>query len=149
MGDGDRADPYRLARFVVAQDRGGTYQRALAEIRAGEKQSHWMWFIFPQVAGLGRSPMAQEYAISSAAQARAYLAHPVLGPRLAECAAALLTVEGKSAQDIFGPVDAMKLRSCITLFQAVAGPEEPWTVLSRVLQKFFDAARDDATLNRL
>jgi len=146
MGDRDQADPYRLGRFLAAQDRGGTYQRALAEIRAGQKQSHWMWFIFPQVAGLGRSAMAQEYAISSAAEARAYLAHPVLGPRLAECAAALLTAEGKSAEDIFGPVDAMKLRSSITLFQAVAGPEEPWTVLSQALRKFFDAIPDDATL---
>ena len=146
MGDRDQADPYRLGRFLAVQDRGGTYQRALAEIRAGQKQSHWMWFIFPQVAGLGRSAMAQEYAISSAAEARAYLAHPVLGPRLAECAAALLTAEGKSAEDIFGPVDAMKLRSSITLFQAVAGPEEPWTVLSQALRKFFDAIPDDATL---
>lgn len=149
MGDRDQADPYRLERFVAAQDRGGTYQRALAEIRAGEKRSHWMWFIFPQIAGLGWSPMAREYAISSAAEASGYLAHPALGPRLAECAAALLSVEGKSAQDIFGPVDAMKLRSSITLFHAVAGPGEPWTVLSQVLQKFFAGAPDDATLKRL
>jgi len=149
MGERDQADLYRLERFVAAQDRSGTYQRALAEIRAGEKVSHWMWFIFPQVAGLGRSPMAQEYAISSAAEARGYLAHPVLGPRLAECAAALLTVEGKSAEDIFGPVDAMKLRSSITLFQAVAGPYDVWTVLSQVLEKFFAGVPDDATLARL
>ncbi len=125
MGDmGDRDDPYRLGRFAAAQDRGGTYQRALAELRAGRKVSHWMWFIFPQVAGLGLSAMAREYAISSLQEARAYLAHPVLGPRLAECAGALLATRGKSAEDILGPVDAMKARSSMTLFQAAA-PHEP------------------------
>ena len=149
MGDGDRADPYRLERFVAAQDRGGTYQRALAELRAGDKESHWMWFIFPQIAGLGRSLTAQEYAISSAAEARAYLAHPVLGPRLAECAAALLSVAGKSAADILGPVDAMKLRSSVTLFQAVAERRERWAVLGEVLERFFGGVPDDATLVRL
>ena len=104
-------DPYRLERFVTAQDSGATYQRALAELRAGRKASHWMWFIFPQVAGLGFSAMAQRYAISGLDEARAYLAHPVLGPRLRECTGVVAATEGSTADRILGPVDAMKLRS--------------------------------------
>jgi uncharacterized protein (DUF1810 family) len=139
-------DPYRLERFVAAQDRIGTYQRALAELRAGEKVSHWMWFIFPQVAGLGSSPKAREFAISSLDEARAYLAHPVLGPRLAECADALLGLSGMTAFDVLGGIDAMKLRSSLTLFQAAA-PEV--TAFGAVLAKYFDGHPDEATLARL
>ena len=107
---------------MAAQDQGGTYERAVAELGAGVKVSHWMWFVFPQVAGLGRSAMAREFAISAVAEARAYLAHPVLGPRLRECASIVASTEGRSAERIFGPVDAMKLRSSMTLFAAADTP---------------------------
>src|SRR6478672_1914351 len=117
-------DPYDLQRFVAAQDTGGTYQQALAELKAGRKTSHWMWFVFPQIAGLGRSATAQHYAISSLAEAQAYLAHPVLGPRLRQSAAALLSHPGRSADQILGSIDAMKLRSSLTLFSRAA-PDEP------------------------
>jgi uncharacterized protein (DUF1810 family) len=140
------SDPFRLERFVAAQDQRGTYERALAELRNGEKRSHWMWFVFPQVAGLGFSAMAREYAISGLPEARAYLEHEVLGPRLRECAAAVAGIAGKTAADIFGAVDAMKLRSSMTLFAAVA-PDE--LVFDAVLKKYFDGARDEATLSRL
>ena len=140
------SDPYHLERFVVAQDSGGTYQRALAELHAGRKTSHWMWFIFPQVAGLGFSAMAQRYAISGVAEARAYLGHPVLGPRLRACTAAVAATSGSTADQILGPVDAMKLRSCMTLF-AAAAPEEP--SFGDVLARYFDGEPDEATLARL
>jgi uncharacterized protein (DUF1810 family) len=140
------ADPYRLERFVLAQDRAGTYDRAVAELRAGRKQSHWMWFVFPQIAGLGSSPMAREFAIGSLAEARAYLAHPVLGPRLAECARILTAADGTTATEIFGPVDAMKLSSSMTLF-AAAAPEGQ--VFTDVLAGYFDGQPDQATLERL
>src|SRR5215470_16949284 len=117
-------DPYDLARFVAAQDAGGTYLRAVAELRAGDKQSHWMWFVFPQIAGLGRSPTAVRYAIASLNEAKAYLAHPILGERLRECAKLVLKVEGRTAREIFGSVDEMKFRSCLTLFRKAA-PDEP------------------------
>ena len=139
-------DPYHLERFVTAQDAGGTYQRALAELRAGRKASHWMWFIFPQVAGLGLSSMAQRYAISGLPEARAYLGHPVLGPRLRECTGAVATVADSTADRILGPVDAMKLRSSMTLF-AAAAPEEPG--FGEVLTRYFDGQPDQATLDRL
>jgi uncharacterized protein (DUF1810 family) len=139
-------DPYHLDRFVIAQDSGGTYQRALAELRAGRKTSHWMWFIFPQVAGLGFSAMAQRYAISGLDEARAYLGHPVLGPRLRACAGAIAAVDDSTADRILGPVDAMKLRSCLTLF-AAAAPEE--AVFGEVLTRYFDGRPDEATLARL
>jgi len=139
-------DPYRLERFVRAQDSGGTYQRAVAELRAGRKVSHWMWFIFPQVAGLGFSSMSRRYAISGLAEARAYRQHPVLGPRLAECARILADTDGSTAGDIVGPVDAMKLRSSMTLF-AAAAPDEP--VFGEVLAKYFGGVPDEATLTRL
>jgi uncharacterized protein (DUF1810 family) len=139
-------DPYRLERFVAAQDRGGTYDRVLAELRVGRKQSHWMWFVFPQIAGLGSSPMAQEFAIGSLGEARAYLAHPILGPRLAECARILNAADGTSATGIFGSVDAMKLRSSMTLF-ATAAPEE--SAFTDVLARYFDGEPDSATLERL
>ena len=139
-------DPYRLQRFTQAQDAGGMYQQAVAELRAGRKVSHWMWFVFPQVAGLGFSAMSQRYAISGLAEARAYLNHPVLGPRLTECARIVAGTEGSTADDIFGSVDAMKLRSSMTLFAAVA-PEDP--VFAAVLAKYFGGVPDDATLARL
>jgi uncharacterized protein (DUF1810 family) len=139
-------DPYRLERFARAQDAGGTYQRAVAELRAGRKVSHWMWFVFPQVAGLGFSAMSQRYAISGRTEARAYLNHPVLGPRLTECARIVAGTEDRTAGDIFGPVDAMKLRSSMTLF-AAAAPEE--RVFAEVLAKHFGGVCDDATLARL
>ena len=139
-------DPYRLQRFTQAQDAGGMYQQAVAELRAGRKVSHWIWFVFPQIAGLGFSSMSQRYAISGLAEARAYLNDPVLGPRLTECASIVARTEGKTADEIFGPVDAMKLRSSMTLFAAVA-PEDP--VFATVLAKHFGGVPDDATLARL
>lgn len=135
-----------LDRFVGAQDEGGTYATALAEVRAGRKRSHWMWFVFPQVAGLGRSSTAQYYALGSLADARSYLAHPVLGPRLRECAQALVDLSGRSAEAVFGGVDAVKLRSSMTLFE-VADPDEP--LFRAVLDRYFDGERDPATLSRL
>lgn len=140
------SDPYRLERFVTAQDSGGAYRRALAELRAGRKASHWMWFVFPQLAGLGSSAMARQYAISGLDEARAYLRHPVLGPRLRECAGAVAAAERTSASDIFGYVDAMKLRSCMTLF-AAAVPAEP--VFAAVLDRYFGGEPDQASLDRL
>jgi len=142
-------DPYRLERFAAAQDRGGTYERAVAELRAGVKVSHWMWFVFPQVAGLGMSAMAREFAISSVAEARAYLAHPVLGPRLRECARIVADTEGGTAERIFGPVDAMKLRSSMTLFEAADPAKADQNVFRAVLAKYFDGLPDEATLARL
>ena len=135
---------FGLDRFVAAQ--AGVYARALAELEAGRKQSHWMWFVFPQIAGLGRSPTARYYAIASAAEARAYLAHPLLGARLLDCAQAILAHRGRSAEAILGSIDAIKLRSSMTLFEAVAGDPAPFT---RVLDALFDAERDPATLNLL
>jgi uncharacterized protein (DUF1810 family) len=137
-------DPFRLQRFVDAQDRGGTYDAALAELRAGRKRSHWMWFVFPQIAGLGRSPMAQEYAIGSVEEARAYLEHPVLGARLREAAQAVADLSGLSAFDVFGGIDATKLRSSMTLFERAA-PDEP--VFAAVLDRYFDGERDPATVS--
>ena len=142
-------DPYRLERFAAAQDLGGTYERAVAELRAGVKVSHWMWFVFPQVAGLGMSAMAREFAISSVAEAGAYLAHPVLGPRLRECARIVADTEGGTAERIFGPVDAMKLRSSMTLFEAADPAKADQNVFRAVLAKYFDGVPDEATLARL
>ena len=138
-------DPYNLERFVIAQDAGGppgTYQRALDELRAGFKSSHWMWFVFPQIAGLGHSPTARRYAISSLAEAAAYLEHPVLGPRLRESARILASLKGRSADQIFGGIDAMKLRSSMTLFHRAA-PEEP--LFGQVLTRYFDGIPDHTT----
>jgi uncharacterized protein (DUF1810 family) len=137
------ADPYDLARFVHAQE--GVYDEALAEIRSGRKRSHWMWFIFPQVAGLGSSPASQHYAITSLAEARAYLAHPLLGPRVVACAEALL-VQGRTGREVFGSPDDLKLRSCATLFAAVS-PQG--SVFHRLLDRFFDGAADQRTLDLL
>lgn len=135
-----------LAHFVEAQDEGGTYGRALGELRAGRKTSHWMWFVFPQVAGLGRSATAQRFALDGLGAARDYLAHPVLGPRLRECAEALLALEVLDADAVLGGIDAVKLRSSLTLF-ARAAPHEP--VFSAALDRFFGGVEDEATLARL
>jgi uncharacterized protein (DUF1810 family) len=137
-------DPYDLERFVQAQARH--YVDALAEVRAGHKRSHWMWFVFPQLEGLGSSHMARKYAITGAAEARAYLAHPLLGPRLRECCEALLGVAGRTAREIFGGIDEMKLRSCVTLFACVS---PPGSVFERVLRKYFDGSQDEETLRLL
>jgi uncharacterized protein (DUF1810 family) len=137
---------FDLERFVDAQDEGGTYDAALAELRAGRKRGHWMWFVFPQVAGLGSSPTARHYAISSLEEARAYVDHPMLGPRLRECAAALLDLPSSDPVRVLGHTDAMKLRSFMTLFDRAA-PEEP--VFRQVLEKYYDGEPDQATLSRL
>jgi uncharacterized protein (DUF1810 family) len=139
-------DPFDLQRFVEAQDSGGTYDRALAELRGGRKVSHWMWFVFPQIAGLGRSPIAARFAISGLDEARAYLAHPVLGARLVRSAGALAEQRGRSAVEILGEVDALKLRSSMTLF-ARAAPGEP--VFAAVLERYFDGRGDPETERRL
>ena len=139
-------DPYDLQRFVAAQDASGTYDRAVAELRAGRKASHWMWFVFPQIAGLGLSPTSQKYAIASLDEAQAYLAHPVLGPRLTECAAILAGLPARSAAQIFGDLDAQKLRSSITLFTRAA-PGEP--LFRQVLDKYFAGQPDPATELRI
>ena len=117
-------DHPELDRFVTAQAAGGTYEQALAELRRGRKTSHWMWFVFPQIAGLGHSPTSRHFAIASLDEARAYLDHPVLGPRLRECAGVVAATTGRSAVKIFGGIDAQKLRSSMTLF-ARADPDEP------------------------
>lgn len=137
-------DAYDLNRFVEAQ--AGSYGQALAELRAGRKRSHWMWFVFPQIAGLGSSPMARRYAIGSLAEARAYLAHPVLGERLLDCTRAVNAFEGRSANAIFGAPDDVKFRSCLTLFDR-AGPDRP--EFSRALAAFFEGRPDPLTLERL
>lgn len=136
----DHDAPFDLARFTTAQ--AAVYDRALAEIRRGDKRSHWMWFIFPQIDGLGFSSTAKHYAVKSIEEARQYLAHPVLGPRLLECADAVLAVEGRSAFEIFGSPDDLKLKSCMTLFEAVAGQD---SVFSRVLDKYYQGQRDTRT----
>ena len=136
------ADPFDLSRFVAAQDDGGTYRRALSELLGGSKRSHWMWFIFPQVAGLGMSPTSRRYAIASLAEAQSYLDHPVLGPRLRECARAVLAVDGRSAEEIFGGIDARKLHSSSTLFLRAA-PAEP--LFGQLLEKYFGGVPDAAT----
>ena len=133
-----------LERFVEAQ--APAYARALAELKAGKKQSHWMWFIFPQIAGLGHSPMAQMYAIRNLAEAQAYLAHSLLGPRLRECCQAVITVEGKTAHAIFGSPDDLKFRSSMTLF-AHAWPDEK--LFQAALDKYFSGDADPLTLQKL
>ena len=141
-----KEDPFDLQRFVSAQDAGGTYDRAAAELRSGRKTSHWMWFVFPQIAGLGYSPTSRTYAITSLEEARAYLAHPVLGPRLIECATILAGLPGRTAEQIFGELDAQKLHSSTTLFMHAA-PGEP--VFRQVLDQYVDGAPDPATDQRL
>jgi len=138
------SDPFDLERFVVAQR--GAYDEALAELRAGRKTGHWMWFVFPQIAGLGRSPTAQHYAIRDLDEARAYLSHPTLGPLLVEAAEALTELDTRDAVAVLGPIDEQKLRSSMTLFSRAA-PDEP--VFGRVLDEFFGGEDDEATTSRL
>jgi uncharacterized protein (DUF1810 family) len=133
-----------LERFVTAQAQ--IYPRVLAELQAGSKQSHWMWFIFPQIAGLSGSYRGQLYAIQSLEEAQDYLAHPVLGARLRECSQAVMVVEGKTAHQIFGSPDDLKFRSCLTLFAQVA-PDEP--LFADLLDKYFDGEADELTLQKL
>ena len=137
-------DPHDLSRFVDAQ--AGDYEQALAEIRHGRKRSHWIWYIFPQIEGLGFSSMSRRYSIKTLDEARAYLDHPVLGPRLVECAEAALGVEGRSAPDIFGSPDDLKLRSCATLFASVTPAD---SVFARLLDRFFEGNPDGKTLRQL
>ena len=134
---GGADDPYTLCRFVPAQE--GDYEQALAEIRSGRKRSHWMWYIFPQFDGLGFSSTSERYSIKSAAEAEAYLSHPMLGPRLVECAEAVLGVDERSVFDIFGSPDDVKLRSCATLFGCVS---PAGSVFERLLDKYFQGRRD-------
>jgi uncharacterized protein (DUF1810 family) len=135
-------DPFELSRFTEAQDWAGTYQSALSELRSGSKRSHWMWFVFPQISGLGMSPTSRKYAIRTLPEARAYLHHPVLGPRLQDCAREILAVDGRSAEQIFGSIDARKLQSSSTLFLRAA-PEQP--VFQQILEKYFNGVPDAAT----
>ncbi|MFO0869220.1 MAG: DUF1810 domain-containing protein [Pirellulales bacterium] len=138
------SDPFQLERFLAAQ--ASDYLPALGEIRAGRKRTHWMWYIFPQFAGLGFSPMSRQFAIGSRAEAVAYLAHPVLGERLRECMEAASRIEGKTARDIFGSPDDLKLRSCATLFAEVS---PPGSVFERILTRFYGGERDTETLRLL
>jgi uncharacterized protein (DUF1810 family) len=137
-------DPHNLSRFVQAQET--VINQAISEIKRGRKQSHWMWYIFPQFDGLGFSATSRRYSIKSLAEAEAYLSHPVLGPRLIECTEAALGLEGRSAQEIFGSPDDMKLRSCATLFACVS---PPGSMFESVLGKYFHGERDDKTLSLL
>jgi uncharacterized protein (DUF1810 family) len=139
-------DPYNLSRFVVVQDVGGAYDQAVAELYRGRKTSHWMWFVFPQIAGLGQSRTSVKFAISSLDEARAYLAHPVLGPRLIECATIVAQTQGRTAEQIFGRLDAQKLHSSITLFRRAA-PRE--AVFSQVLDRYFNGSLDPKTDQRV
>lgn len=137
-------DKHDLERFVAAQE--NVYDRALDELRRGCKTSHWMWFVFPQIAGLGYSATSRRYAITSLDEARAYLHHPVLGPRLVKCARVVAETHGRTAEQIFGGIDSQKLQSSMTLFQRAA-PDEP--VFAEVLDRYFDGATDTATEARL
>jgi uncharacterized protein (DUF1810 family) len=137
-------DPYDLVRFLRAQD--DDYQQALSEIRSGQKRTHWMWYIFPQIDGLALSSTSKHYSIKSVEEARAYLGHPVLGPRLLECAEAVVGVEGRSVVEIFGSSDDLKLRSCVTLFACVS---PPGSVFDRLLEKYCGGERDSKTLRLL
>lgn len=137
-------DPYDLNRFVEAQ--ADDYARALSEIRSGQKRSHWMWYIFPQIDGLASSSTSKHYSIKSLAEARAYLDHPILGPRLVECAEAAICVEDRSATQIFGSPDDLKLNSCATLFACVLPPA---SVFERLIEKYYRGRRDGKTLQLL
>jgi uncharacterized protein (DUF1810 family) len=141
-GESHDDDPHDLSRFVQAQEYH--YAQALAEIQSGRKRSHWMWYIFPQFDGLGHSSTSKRYSIKSVAEAEAYLRHPTLGPRLAECCEAAMKIEGRSAHDIFGSPDEFKLRSCATLFAQVS---PAGSVFDRLLDKYFHGGRDDRTLH--
>ena len=140
-------DQYGLKRFVRAQD--GVYEQACAELRSGRKRTHWMWFIFPQIKGLGSSEMAVRFAISSIEEAKAYLEHPVLGERLRECARIVVAVEGRTAEEIFGYPDDLKFRSSMTLFAKAAEISEEDLVFSQALDKYFGGKEDAGTVERL
>jgi uncharacterized protein (DUF1810 family) len=142
-------DPFDLERFVAAQDAAGTYQRALDEIRRGRKRSHWMWFIFPQIAGLGRSSMAQRYAIRDLDQARRYLTDPTLGPRLREVVRLMMEHKGKSALKILGSPDDLKFRSCLTLFREAASEQSDRELFTKALEQFYRGEPDTRTLELL
>jgi len=144
MANSNNDDPFNLMRFVLAQKE--SYATALAEIKSGKKVSHWMWYIFPQLEGLGYSSMSQEYGISGLEEAQAYLDHPILGERLICISEAVLQIKGKSALDIFGSIDAMKLKSCATLFAHVPNSNP---VFNQIISKYFAGIHDQATLNRL
>ena len=139
-------DPYYLQRFVIAQDRDSTYDRAVDELRRGHKETHWMWFVFPQIAGLGQSATSKQFAISSLDEARAHLTHAVLGPRLIECVDLVLKTPDANPDQIFGKIDALKLHSSMTLFLR-AGPDEPR--FAKVLDQYFDGLPDTATDQRV
>jgi uncharacterized protein (DUF1810 family) len=138
-------DGYDLERFVTAQDDGGVYGHAVAELRAGRKRTHWMWFVFPQIQGLGASPTSRHFALAGLDEARAFLQHPVLGPRLVECAGLVVAAAPATAEEIFGAVDALKLRSSMTLF-SLAEPEQ--MVFAEVLDRFFAGRPDPETVRR-
>ena len=140
----DPTDPFNLSRFTKAQE--GVYDRAMAELNAGHKRTHWMWFIFPQIDGLGHSSISRRYAIKGIEEARAYLKHPLLGARLSDCAEAVLGIEGRSAAEMFGFPDDLKLRSSMTLFGSIS---QQGSVFDRVLEKFFNGQQDEKTLQLL
>jgi uncharacterized protein (DUF1810 family) len=140
------ADDHDLSRFVEAQDVGDTYDAAVAQLRAGHKTGHWMWFIFPQLAGLGRSSMSAQFAIGSLDEARAYLRHAVLGPRLMECATIVAGTRGRTAEQIFGGIDALKLRSSVTLFLRTAPDVD---VFRQILDRYYDGEGDARTVELL
>lgn len=142
-------DPWNLARFRAAQASGGAYDTALQELRAGRKRSHWVWFVLPQIAGVGHSPMAQRYAVSGLDEARGYLADPELGPRLLDCAQTLTGLDETDAVTVMGSVDAMKLRSCMTLFLHAATLADHRAAFATVLDQFFGGQEDRETLVRL
>jgi uncharacterized protein (DUF1810 family) len=146
VSDPFSSDPFDLARFVRAQE--GVYAQALAELAAGRKRSHWMWFVFPQIAGLGRSPTAQRYAIRSLDEARAYLEHPLLGARLRECTRTVNGLEGRTAHEIFGSPDDLKFRSSMTLFAAAADAADA-ADFALALERYYSGERDAATLKLL
>ena len=137
-------DPFDLRRFVQAQE--GAYESALSELKLGQKRSHWMWYIFPQIDGLGRSAMAKHYAIKNVEEARGYVNHPVIGARLLECTETVLGIEGRSVAEIFGFPDDMKFKSSMTLFEYIS---EPDSIFALALDKFFSGDRDDKTLQLL
>ena len=137
------ADPFELERFVTAQEAAGAYERALAELRRGAKRSHWIWFVFPQLAGLGHSETSRRYAISGPAEAAAYLAHPLLGPRLKQCCVAMLELDTRDPEQVLGAVDALKLHSSMTLFARAAGAREG--VFDRMLYAFYEGVPDAVT----
>jgi len=138
----NREDPFDLRRFLTAQERN--YASVVAELRSGQKQTHWIWYIFPQIDGLGHSPTARLYAIKSIEEARQYLSHPILGARLLECAELVLSIEGRSVSAIFGYPDDLKLKSSMSLFASVA--ENPHSVFIRVIEKYFNGEPDERTL---